>query len=76
MNNEFLGFSLFMDVQNHKIKAWNIYKTARNMRERHGAVISQQYLKKHDKHTLLKVALIGEYVRRKGEEYVKQQIRL
>jgi hypothetical protein len=43
---EFHGYSLFTDVINPTIRAWNRANTVYNIKERHGDIVATKYVEK------------------------------
>ncbi len=79
MNNdlpytEFHGYSLFTDVINPTIRAWNRANTVYNIKERHGDAVASNYLKKMDKHSQTAVYTTMLTVAKDGYENVRRAI--
>ena len=50
--NEYLGYSLFKDVENPTLRARNRFVVSQNIKEEFGFAVSQKYLKKFILHKL------------------------
>lgn len=58
--NEYLGYSLFKDVENPTLRARNRFVVSQNIREEFGFAVSQKYLKKFSKKDLIAIFLVGK----------------
>ena len=76
MKGSYKGFSLFTEVDNPILKAWNIYSTMKNIKEIHGSVVMERYFEQIDERTRGSVAIVSGVVHHKGEEYVKRYINI
>lgn len=72
--NEFMGYSLFEDILNPSIRAWNRANTVYNIKERHGSVVASKYVSKFDKHAMFAIFTVMATVERNGYENVRRQI--
>lgn len=72
--SEFHGYSLFTDVINPTIRAWNRANTIYNIKERHGDAVASKYVAKLPK--LEQVAIFSTMmtVARDGYENVRRAI--
>lgn len=79
MNNEFPytefnGYSLFTDVINPTIRAWNRANTVYNIKERHGDKVASNYVEKLERNEQLAVFSTMITVSREGYENVRRSI--
>ena len=72
--NEFMGYSLFEDILNPTIRAWNRANTVYNIKERHGNVVASRYVSKFDKLSAFAIYSIMATVEKDGYETVRRVI--
>lgn len=72
--NEFMGYSLFEEILNPSIKAWNRANTVYNIKERHGNVVASKYVSKFHKLDVLAIYTVMATVERDGYENVRRTI--
>lgn len=72
--NEFHGYSLFKDVDNPSIRAWNRSNTIYNIKERHGNAVATKYAAKFGKNDLFAVYTIMALVAKEGYENIRREI--
>lgn len=72
--NEFMGYSLFDDVLNPSVRAWNRANTVYNIKERHGSVVATKYVSKFDKLAQFAIFTVMTTVESKGYENVRRTI--
>ncbi len=73
-DNEFFGFSLFNDVLNPSIRAWNRANTIYNIKERHGNSVATKYVKLLPKSEQLSVYTVMVLVAKEGYENIRREI--
>ncbi len=71
---EFHGYSLFTDVINPTIRAWNRANTIYNIKERHGDKVASNYVSKLERNDQLAVFSTMMTVARDGYENVRRAI--
>lgn len=72
--NEFIGYSLFEDIMNPSLRAWNRANTVYNIKERHGNAVAHKYVSKFDKMDMFAIFTIMATVERNGYENVRRDI--
>jgi hypothetical protein len=72
--NEFMGYSLFEDIINPAIRAWNRANTVYNIKERHGNVVATKYVSKFDKNGKFAIFSVMALVEREGYENIRREI--
>lgn len=72
--NEFMGYSLFEDILNPSIRAWNRVNTIYNIKERHGNVVASRYAAKFNKNDLFAVYTIMAIIKKNGYENVRREV--
>ena len=58
--NEYLGYSLFKDIQNPTLRARNRFVVSQNIREEFGFAMSKDYLRKFNKKDLIAIYVVGQ----------------
>lgn len=71
---EFNGYSLFTDVINPTIRAWNRANTVYNIKERHGDKVASNYVAKLERTEQLAIFSTMMTVARDGYENVRRSI--
>lgn len=73
-NNNYKGYSMFNEVVNPVIKAWNRLNTIYNIKEQHGSVLARRYAEQLSKPDLTSVYLLIASVDAKGYEQTRRDI--
>lgn len=73
-NNDYRGYSLFKDVKNPVIRAWNRLNTIYNIKEQHGSVLARRYAEQLGKSELISVYLLIASVDSKGYEQTRRDV--
>ena len=71
-NNNFLGYSLFKDVESPYLQAWNRSETLLNINEMLGKTYATKYINKFTKFEKSKVLLVLSYKIKYGEEMARR----
>lgn len=74
--DEFVGFSLFNDINNDILQAYNRLQMMKNINKMHGSVLSRKYGANFSKKDIMKMTTIASYIDRYGEEEVKKMVGL
>lgn len=71
---EHMGYSLFVEVENRMLKAFNQWNVLSNMRENNLLGVMESYINKLSKEDQLGLAIITEYIRQKGLEETRREL--
>ena len=72
--SNFNGYSLFNEIRNVTLRAYNRANTYINIKERHGPVVGMRYLKKLDRANKIEVYKVMQAVHRQGFEQTRRNI--
>lgn len=72
--NDYKGYSLFNDVMNPVIRAWNRANTVFNIKEQHGSVLATRYAKNFDRNSLLAIFTVFTSIDKRGYEQTRRDI--
>lgn len=74
MNNEFMGYPLFINIRNPNLRAYNQANMYMNIRDRHGTVPAERYIKKLDRNGMLAVFTMMRRFHEDGYEQTRRDI--
>jgi len=72
--SEFLGYPLFNNVRNPVLRAYNRANIYINIKERHGSVPAERYLKKFDRNGLLSLFTMMKRINTDGYEQTRRNV--
>ena len=72
--NEFMGFSLFNDVENPKLRAWNRLNVFANITAMSPGM-AQNYMGKFNKTDMFQINVMFAHIKRVGYETVQKEIK-
>lgn len=71
---EFHGYSLFKDILNPSIRAWNRANVIYTIKERHGNVVATRYAEHFPKTELTSIYAIMALVAKEGYENIRREV--
>ena len=72
--SEFMGYPLFENVRNPVLRSYNRANIYINIKERHGSVPAERYLKKLDRNELLSVYTMMKRIHTDGYEQTRRNV--
>jgi len=74
MKNSFMNYPLFNDVRNPVLRSYNRANIYINIKERHGSVPAERYLKKLGRNALLEVFTMMKRIHTDGYEQTRRNV--
>ena len=72
--NEYKGYSLFNEVENHSLQAWNRCNVICNIQEAHGKVFAEEYAEALTENDRVKVLFMFGYIKEHGWDKVNAEV--
>lgn len=72
--DDYAGFTLFKDIDNKILQAYNRYIMTKNINEMHGSVLADRYAANFSEGELVKIITVAKYIDKYGEEEVKKMV--
>lgn len=75
MENNYKGYSLFNEVKNAKLRAFNRIQTMINLNDLFGEKSATDYVENFDKDSRLDMAIMSKWIKQNGMAEVQREIK-